>query len=67
MAKQKRIQLKHGYATVDEPVSQETIDALNRVSELAYQRDLNEKLPCNNCQGCGCTTCSGTGFYNFSV
>jgi len=21
-----------------------------------------EEIPCNNCQGCGCTTCNGYGF-----
>jgi len=21
-----------------------------------------EQYPCNNCQGCGCTTCGGSGF-----
>lgn len=22
-----------------------------------------EKVPCNNCQGCGCTTCGGSGYW----
>lgn len=34
--------------------------------ELIFIEDLEfigeEKIPCNNCQGCGCTVCSGNGF-----
>jgi hypothetical protein len=42
MKKQKRIALKHGSARVDENCSQETIDSLNRLCELAYEMDVKE-------------------------
>ena len=28
---------------------------------MAHEDDF-EKTPCNNCQGCGCTTCGGSGW-----
>ncbi len=28
---------------------------------MAHEDDF-EKIPCNNCQGCGCTTCGGSGW-----
>lgn len=41
---QKRIKLIHGTARVDENISQDTIDALNRMVQLAYQ-STKEKKP----------------------
>ncbi len=37
----KRIKLTHGTARVADNVKQETIDALNRIVELAYNHDPN--------------------------
>jgi hypothetical protein len=78
MKKQKRIPLKYGSARVDEDCSQTTIDMLNKICELAYEmptkklkqpdvvgslQPIQEQVPCNNCQGCGCTGCGGSGYW----
>lgn len=39
MEEQKRIKLTHGSARVDKDVSPETVEALNKLSELAYNHD----------------------------
>lgn len=43
MKKQKRIPVKGGSARVDEDCSQETIDMVNRLAELAYDYKPEEK------------------------
>jgi hypothetical protein len=42
MNNQKRVNLTHGSARVDKDCSKETIIALNKISELAYEMDPNE-------------------------
>lgn len=63
MKKQKRIPLKHGSARVDENCSQETIDMLNKMTELAHETEVKShhnkgvgfdmKEVCYKCQS-GC-------------
>ena len=43
MEEQKRIKLKHGSVRVGKNVSKETVEALNKLSELAY----NHKIKSN--------------------
>lgn len=42
MEKQKRIKINHGYATVSEDCSQETIDMINRLADAAYNFNVKE-------------------------
>lgn len=42
MKKQKRIELNHGSARVDEDCSQETIDMLNKLADAAYNMDFSK-------------------------
>lgn len=44
---QKRIKLVHGSVRVDEDVSEETVKALNKMAELAY----NKVEVCSYCKG----------------
>lgn len=49
MKRQVRIQLKHGSARVDEYCSQATIDMLNKITEIAYNKDSNHEI-CPYCK-----------------
>jgi len=39
----KRVKLKHGSARVEDNCSKETIEALNKLSELAFNKENDEK------------------------
>ena len=50
-SKMVRVKLKYGSARVSEDCSQKTIDVLNHLSEVVYNRiyDENEFYPCDDC------------------
>lgn len=62
----KRIQLKHGTALVDENCSQQMIDALNKLSEDAYNNSkgyvfvVSERM---HQKGIKCLTCNRTSYH----
>lgn len=42
--------------------SKKQLEALSTLVDLAFNKTSKPKTyPCNNCQGCGCPTCGGSG------
>lgn len=42
-------------------INQKLERLINIMVKSAKQIESKETQPCNNCQGCGCTTCDGFG------
>jgi hypothetical protein len=65
------MQTKNGnvaHVLADPNMSKETEQAIEKLIDLAYNLDLeekkeDEKIPCYACQGGGCPVCSGYGYY----
>jgi len=41
--------------------SKKSLEALEKLIDLAAEKPILQTYPCQNCQGCGCTTCGGAG------
>jgi len=39
------------------------VNELNKADVIGSLQPAQEQVPCNNCQGCGCTVCGGSGFW----